>query len=123
MTTTVSAFSASLQRASRTVATQLFDTFAQEGEQFAADWASNARATAGEHGRLYPDSIESIPRLALGIVIDVGPVTSRPQGGMGPGFEFGSRNQPPHLDGANALPMAAARLRTAATVAGLAALP
>ena len=74
------------------------------GEALAKEWASNARATSGEHGVHYPDSIDS--ELAFGITaisVDVGPDSSKPQGGMGRGFEFGSKNQPPHLDGLRAL--------------------
>jgi hypothetical protein len=33
---------------------------------------------------------------------------------MGRGFEFGSQNQPPHLDGLRALPLAERRLERAA---------
>ena len=75
---------------------------AAAGEAFALEWASNARETAGEHGVHYPDSITS--ELAFGVTginVDVGPESGKPQGGMS--FEFGSRNQPPHLDGLRAL--------------------
>lgn len=74
------------------------------GEALANEWASNARGTSGEHGVHYPDSIDA--ELAFGVTgisVDVGPNASKPQGGMGKGFEFGSRNQPPHLDGLRAL--------------------
>ncbi|HEY9473590.1 MAG TPA: hypothetical protein VIS06_07015, partial [Mycobacteriales bacterium] len=40
---------------------------------------------------------------AATIEATIGPDPSRPQGGMGPGFEFGSVHQPPHLDGKRAL--------------------
>lgn len=55
---------------------------------------ANARRTAGSHGKHYPNSFtaESITPLTW----EYGPDASRPQGGMS--FEFGSRNQPPHLD-------------------------
>jgi hypothetical protein len=74
------------------------------GDAFAREWADNARETAGEHGKHYPDSIGSELAFSVtGIDVNVGPDKSKPQGGMGPGFEFGSRNQPPHLDGLRAL--------------------
>jgi hypothetical protein len=66
-------------------------------------WRSNARATAGKHGRRYPSAITAETLLAFaGATVDVGPDSSKPQGGMGPGFEYGSVNQPPHLDGKKA---------------------
>jgi len=66
-------------------------------------WRSNARATAGRHGRLYPNAITYETRiLPGGIEAEIGPEKNRPQGGMGPGFEFGSVNQPAHLDGQRA---------------------
>lgn len=74
------------------------------GESFAAEWASNARETSGEHGIHYPDSITAELVFDVGgISVDVGPDKSKKQGSMGRGFEFGSRNQPPHLDGLRAL--------------------
>ncbi len=77
---------------------------ADAGDALAKEWAANARETSGAHGKHYPDSIDS--ELAFGISaisVDVGPNSAKPQGGMGKGFEFGSRNQPPHLDGLRAL--------------------
>lgn len=93
----------------------LYDTFKAEGEHFAEDWADIARGTAGEHGKHYPDSITSEPKFALThIEVEAGPETALPQGGMGPGFEFGSMNQPPHLDGLSAMGPAESRLEKAA---------
>lgn len=58
-------------------------------------WRTNARRTAGRHGKHYPNAIgwEQVGPLAF----EVGPDPAKPQGGMS--FEYGSRNQPPHLDG------------------------
>jgi hypothetical protein len=68
------------------------------------DWRDNARATSGDHGKYYPDSIDSELVFDLGgVSVDVGPNSAKKQGGMGKGFEFGSENQPPHLDGVRAL--------------------
>lgn len=102
------------EEASVEIAKALYDTYVQEGEAFAEDWAANARETSGDHGKHYPDSIDSEPRLAFGITVEIGPNSAKPQGVMGRGFEFGSENQPPHLDGLRALPAAAARLERAA---------
>lgn len=62
---------------------------------------ANAKRTAGDHGKRYPSSITSEMHAGLGlfgntISGEYGPDTARPQGGMS--FEFGSRNQKPHLD-------------------------
>lgn len=74
------------------------------GEAFAREWQANARATSGEHGVHYPDSIDSeLVFSVTGVSVDAGPNAGKPQGSMGKGFEFGSVNQPPHLDGLRAL--------------------
>lgn len=108
-----------LGRASIRVASALFDVYRDEGEQFAEDWATNARATSGTHGKFYPDSIDSEVRVSLGIEVEAGPNSGKKQGGMGRGFELGSVNQPPHLDGLRAMPAADARLvRSASNAIG-----
>lgn len=74
------------------------------GVGLAARWAANARETSGQHGKWYPDSIDSELAFDIGgVSVDVGPNSAKKQGSMGRGFEFGSRNQPPHLDGLRAL--------------------
>lgn len=79
-------------------------TMDQAGTALAREWTANARETSGAHGVHYPDSIDSELVFNLGgISVDVGPNANKPQGSMGKGFEFGSRNQPPHLDGLRAL--------------------
>lgn len=92
----------------------LYDTFKQEGQSFAEDWRANAERTSGEHGRHYPKAITSETFVTLGIHVETGPESNRKQGGMGPGFELGSRNQPPHLDGLGAFGPASERLEKAA---------
>jgi hypothetical protein len=77
---------------------------AEVGEAFAREWSANAVETSGEHGKHYPASIDSELAFDLrGVSVDVGPNRDKPQGSMGRGFEFGSVNQPPHLDGLRAL--------------------
>lgn len=74
------------------------------GEAFAQQWASNAAATSGQHGVHYPASIDSELVFSLtSITVEAGPNADKPQGSMGRGFEFGSVNQPPHLDGVRAM--------------------
>jgi hypothetical protein len=68
------------------------------------EWLENARLTAGAHGRHYPDAIDfDAGWVPGGYEAQIGPRTDMPQGGMGPGFEYGSVHQPPHLDGNRAL--------------------
>lgn len=62
-------------------------------------WRANATETAGAHGKWYPRSIKAKP--AGPLAVEVGPSPGMRQGGMS--FEFGSVNQPPHLDGQRAL--------------------
>lgn len=63
-------------------------------------WKRNARLTAGQHGKRYPDSITMDARVGTSIGFEIGPDPRLPQGGMS--FENGSVNQPPHLDGQRA---------------------
>jgi hypothetical protein len=64
---------------------------AQGGERYARGFA---KQTARRHGKHYPSAITSE---AIGALVwEYGPDSSLPQGGMS--FEYGSRNQPPHLD-------------------------
>ncbi len=65
-------------------------------------WRDNAKDTAGAHGKHYPKAItaSSASRGVGDVAWEVGPLSALPQGGMS--FEYGSVNQPPHLDGARA---------------------
>lgn len=94
------------------VASTLYETFRSNGREFREAWQENARQTSGAHGKHYPDAITDEMRTGAltSIEVEVGPESGRKQGGMGPGFEFGSRNQPPHLDGLRALGPADAKL-------------
>jgi hypothetical protein len=64
-------------------------------------WRDNATQSSGKHGKHYPKSInyKMVPSLSA-IVAEVEPTEGMMQAGMS--FEFGSRNQPPHLDGQRA---------------------
>lgn len=107
----VMALAQDFAKSSSEVARVLIDVWQESGDSFAESWASNARATSGTHGKHYPNSITSEFKLSLGVEVEVGPESGRPQGSMGRGFEYGSRNQPPHLDGFRAFPAAVARLQ------------
>lgn len=85
-------------------------------------WKSNATSTAGSHGRHYPNAItHEIHLNGLTIEGEIGPDSALPQGGMS--FEYGSVNQPPHLDGQRAAdvgePMFARRMESLFGVIGL----
>lgn len=100
----------------------LRETIAEAGEAFADDWRANAVQTSGVHGKHYPASIDSDLVFNLrGVSVDVGPNSAKKQGSMGRGFEFGSENQPPHLDGLRALDGATikAEVMVAATIGRL----
>lgn len=63
------------------------------------EWRRNANQTAGIHGKWYPSSI----RYQMTGVLEA---TIQPQSGFKQAemsFEFGSVNQPPHLDGQRAI--------------------
>jgi hypothetical protein len=64
---------------------------AVRGNRIAADFA---RESAGDHGKLYHLAFSAEARDPLSW--EYGPDSAMPQGGMS--FEYGSRNQPPHLD-------------------------
>jgi hypothetical protein len=76
---------------------------ADRGARLAHDFAVRS---AGKHGKHYPNAISAEPRGLL--TWEYGPDASRPQGGMS--FEFGSRNQPPHLDLARSADIVGPRL-------------
>ena len=107
------------------VAKGLFEAYRGAGEGFRDDWQHNARATSGTHGKHYPASITTEMVIAglTSITVETGPDRGMKQGAMGRGFEFGSRNQPPHLDGLQAMPLAEKRLDKLADAAIGLALP
>lgn len=72
---------------------------AEAGKDLQDAWRENATQTAGAHGKWYPRSIKAKP--AGPLAVEVGPTPGMRQGAMS--FEFGSSNQPPHLDGQRAL--------------------
>lgn len=114
----IMALAADFGKASFAVGKAMHEVYKTSADDFADDWSDNARATSGAHGVHYPDSITAEMKMALGgVAAEIGPETGRKQGSMGRGFEYGSRNQPPHLDGARALPAAEARLARGADTA------
>lgn len=80
------------------------------------DWKDNAQRTSTPHARLYPRSISydvSAIGSGVGWEAEIGPRKDRPQGPLGNLLEFGSINNPPHLDGAHALEAEADRFERA----------
>ena len=55
---------------------------------------NNTRVSSGKHGKHYPNAFEVEAVTPLTWVY--GPNAAKPQGNMS--FEYGSRNQPPHMD-------------------------
>lgn len=86
------------------IAAKAIPGIVQEGVRTGGTLArDNARRTAGKHGRNYPSSItwDRSTRVFFGFggasySASYGPDAAKSQGGMS--FEFGSRNQKPHLD-------------------------
>lgn len=79
--------------------TSLWETLDKSAAKTQRDWRAGARKTAGRHGKHYPSSItHALLRADGAIWSDIGPETDLPQGGMGPGFEYGSVNTAPHPD-------------------------
>lgn len=76
------------------------DVLGEGARELESAWRRNAEQTSGEHGRLYPKSIDHERLLGLGLAYEIGPNPAKPQGGMS--FEEGSVNQPAHLDGLHA---------------------
>ncbi|MER6942493.1 hypothetical protein ABT294_00595 [Nonomuraea sp. NPDC000554] len=86
--------------AEQEAARRAYPVVKEHAEALRDQWRDNAKQSAGRHGKHYPKSItaEQVPA-ADAAEWEVGPETRLPQGSMGRGFEYGSRNQPPHLDG------------------------
>jgi hypothetical protein len=93
------------------VASALYDTFKEQGEEFAKDWRKNAEANFHSHAKKYPSSITSETRVGMGITVETGPEDSAAnQGFLGRILEFGGERSPAYLDGLRALGPADARL-------------
>lgn len=92
-----------LEKDAHRAASETYPVVRDLAKELEKTWRDNAKATARKHGRHYPRSItaEQIP-VTDGPMWEVGPETRRKQGSMGRGFEYGSVNQPPHLDGTRA---------------------
>lgn len=101
-TSELTALSRDLGKVSAGTAAAMYDVIAEGAKDLRDEWRANARATSGEHGKYYPDSITFDMRVGRSITAEIGPDPRLKQGSMGPGFEYGSVNQPPHLDGQRA---------------------
>jgi hypothetical protein len=86
----------------------MYGVFKDAGEELKTVWRANAKETSGQHGKHYPNSITADMRVSTNIEVEVGPDPRLRQGGMS--FEFGSVNQPPHLDGQRATDTVVPRL-------------
>lgn len=99
----------------------MIPVFTEAGDHLVTEWANNARQTSGVHGKHYPDSIDMDLVVSTDIAVEVGPNPGKRQGGMS--FEYGSVNQPPHLDGQRAadaeIPLIDRRIQSALAYLGL----
>lgn len=107
ITTTGATVAAEFARIGPRVTRRLIMVVAEAAADVRDEWRANATETAGAHGVHYPRSIRSFPEGPLSALIH--PAEGMKQSGMS--FEFGSRNQPPHLDGQRALDILAPRIR------------
>lgn len=89
------------------VTRRLITIVAEAAADVRDEWKANATESSGAHGVHYPKSIRWYPEGPLSAVIH--PAEGMKQAGMS--FEFGSRNQPAHLDGQRALDILAPRIR------------
>ncbi|WP_214322085.1 hypothetical protein [Nonomuraea sediminis] len=97
------ALAAQLDVAAKDVAKRVYPVVKDHAQALRDQWRDNAKETVGSHGPHYVKAItaEQVP-VTEEVLWEVGPESGLPQGGMGPGFEFGSRNQAPHWDGTRA---------------------
>lgn len=93
-------FSSNLGQVAKGTLPAMTKVFDDAGDQLVKTWADNARESSGQHGRHYPNSIDSERVISSDIVVEVGPNPAKPQGRMA--FETGSVNQPPHPAGQQA---------------------
>lgn len=108
------------------VAVSIYEAYRGVGEGFRDDWAGNVEASSpAGHLKHLPDAITTEMRTGAlaSIEVETGPESGRRQGGLGRGDEFGSVNQPPHLNGFRAMASAEKRLERAADAAVGFALP
>lgn len=98
----LAALSVALPKMGATVQKATTKVFEEAAAALTEKWRENAKESSGKHGRLYPLSITWEQKVSTSLDFEVGPESAKPQGGMGPGFEFGSTHQPPHLDGQRA---------------------
>lgn len=89
---------ADLERASRRTIKRVAVTLAEAGVDVRDEWRANANESSHAYSKHYQKAITSRP--AGFLTVDIAPFSGA-QSDMS--FEFGSRNQPPHLDGQRAL--------------------
>jgi hypothetical protein len=89
--------------------TQAVTSAAEEsGNQLRDQWRSNIQASSPEgHLKWLPDAVTSEMKFGLGTIgVEVGPDTSKKQGALGKGDEYGSVNTPAHMSGHKAADVA-----------------
>lgn len=87
-----------IEKAAAYTAPRLLLAVRRSAEELRDDWRKNARSTARRHGKYYPPAV-GFDLEDRGLRAVIGPDINHPRGQGGMAFEYGSRNQPPHLDG------------------------
>lgn len=106
------------------IVAELHDAFDEAGEHVEKAWQDGVRASAPKHLPHLPDAITHETKHTLGgVAVEIGPESSKKQGRLGRGEELGSRNQPAHLNGLNAMEAEEAKLEKAADDAAWRLLP
>lgn len=93
---------AELGRTSVRTTRRLNEAVREAGTDMRDEWRSNAEQTSGAHGRLYPPTIKANSGWLVSEIGSDSPAAV--------GYEFGSMNQPAHLDGQLALDSLAPRI-------------
>lgn len=83
-----------LGRVERRAVRRYADAVRESATDVRDGWRRRASTTAGRHGKLYPKAIKADTSVLNALIF---PDPGMKQGDMS--FEFGSENQPEHLDG------------------------
>lgn len=94
-------FGIELGTAGAATAGAVLNVFEDGAGELRDEWRRNAVVSSRYHARFYPATIDYSQLPGATIDFEVGP-RRKGQGNLGPILEFGSVNNPPHLDGQRA---------------------
>ena len=89
---------ADLGKQSAAITRRMIPVLREAGDDLADEWRANARESSGNYSKHYQRAIQS--KVTGPLEVTVAPWSGK-QSDMS--FEFGSINQPPHLDGQRAM--------------------